>query len=205
MALQVSRISATAAQLGESPVWDVARQRLYWVDGVSCRVHAYEPAGGAAWHWDVPSMVGSVALGRSDTLVAALADGIFELDLGSSELTPLFLPEPRDPRVRFNDGKMDRWGRFLCGTMGIHAEPLGQLLRIDTTGAGTVLARDIRISNALCFSPDGRTMYFADSLDRTIRAYRYGPGDEFDPEPRMIIDTGPYQSGTDGATVDCDG
>src|SRR5690349_18373350 len=111
MALRVSRISATAAQLGESPVWDVNRQRLYWVDGVSRRVHAFEPLTGATQHWDVPEMVGSVALGKDDTLVAALADGIYRLDLGSSELTPLFLPEPGDPRVRFNDGKVDRWGR----------------------------------------------------------------------------------------------
>lgn len=205
MALRVSRISATAAQLGESPVWDADRQRLYWVDGVTRRVHAYEPASGVARHWDVPSMIGSIALGQGDTLVAALAEGIHRLDLGSGELTPLFVPEPRDPRVRFNDGKVDRWGRFLCGTMGIHAEPLGQLFRIDATGAGTVLARGICISNALCFSPDGRTMYFADSLDRAIRAYRYGPDDAFDPEPWIVVDTEPYLSGPDGATVDCDG
>ncbi|MGY8660791.1 SMP-30/gluconolactonase/LRE family protein [Bradyrhizobium sp. UFLA05-109] len=205
MALQVSRISTTAAQLGESPVWDVTQQRLYWVDGVSRRIHGYEPERGIARHWDVPSMVGSVGLAKGDGLIVALADGIYRLDLGSSELTALFQPEPRDPRVRFNDGKVDRWGRFLCGTMGVHAEPLGQLFRIDATGAHTVLAGDIRISNALCLSPDGRTMYFADSLDRAIRAYRYEPGDAFDPEPRIVIDTGPYQSGPDGATVDCDG
>ena len=205
MAPQVSRISAVAAQLGESPVWDVERQRLYWVDGVSRRVHAYEPANGTARHWDVPAMVGSVALGQGDTLIVALVDGIYRLDLGSGAPTSLFLPEPGDPRVRFNDGKVDRWGRFLCGTMGVHAEPLGQLFRIDATGASAVLATGIRISNALCFSPDGRTMYFADSLDRAIRAYRYGPGDAFDPEPRIVIDTAPHHSGPDGATVDCDG
>lgn len=205
MALQVSRISATAAQLGESPVWDAERQRLYWVDGVSRRVHAYEPARGATRHWDVPSMAGSVALAQGDALVVALVDGIYLLDLGSGALTSLFLPEPRDVRVRFNDGKVDRWGRFLCGTMGVHAEALGRLFRIDATGAHTVLADGIRISNALCFSPDGRTMYFADSLDRAIRAYRYGPGDELDLKPRIVIDTAPYHSGPDGATVDCDG
>ncbi|MCP3468818.1 SMP-30/gluconolactonase/LRE family protein [Bradyrhizobium sp. CCGUVB1N3] len=205
MALQVSRISKTAAQLGESPVWDVTRQRLYWVDGVSRRIHAYEPERGIARHWDAPSMVGSVGLGQGDTLVAALADGIYRFDLGSGELTPLFRPDPCDPRLRFNDGKVDRWGRFLCGTMGVHAEPLGQLFRIDAGGAHTVLAHGIRISNALCFSPDGRMMYFADSLDRAIRAYSYWPGEAFDPEPRIVIDTGPYQSGPDGATVDCDG
>jgi sugar lactone lactonase YvrE len=48
-------------------------------------------------------------------------------------------------------------------------------------------------------------MYFADSLDRTIRAYRYGPGDETAIEPRILVDTGPFNSGPDGATVDAEG
>jgi L-arabinonolactonase len=157
----------------------------------------------------VPSTIGSVALGQGETLIVALADGIYRLDLVTGAATPLFQPIPPDPRIRFNDGKMDRCGRFLCGSMGIHADPLGQLFRIDAAGGsaarGTVLATGIRISNTLCFSPDGGTMYFADSLDRAIRAYRYGPGDEMPGEPRILVDTVPYNSGPDGATVDAEG
>ena len=212
MPLRVTRISATADLLGESPVWDSARQRLHWVDGVARRVRSYEPAGGAIRDWVVPSTVGSVALGEGETLIVALVDGIYSLNLVTGAVTPLFQPVPADPRIRFNDGKMDRRGRFLCGSMGIHADPLGQLFRIDAAGGGTlrssmqssVLARGIRISNSLCFSPDGGTMYFADSLDRAIRAYRYGPGDEVG-EPRILVDTAPYNSGPDGATVDVEG
>jgi sugar lactone lactonase YvrE len=205
MPLRVSRISATADLLGESPVWDCARQRLYWVDGVSRRVHGYEPASGATRDWTVPSTIGSVALGPDETLIVALVDGIHCLDLVSGAVTPLFQPAPADPRIRFNDGKMDRFGRFLCGSMGIHADPLGQLFRIDAAGGNAVLAQGICISNTLCFSPDGGTMYFADSLDRAIRAYQYGPGDEIPGEPRILVDTARYESGPDGATVDADG
>jgi sugar lactone lactonase YvrE len=205
MTLRVTRISAIANLLGESPVWDCERQRLYWVDGVSRLVHGLDPAGGATRVWQVPSMIGSIGLGQGDTLVAALADGIYSLDLGSGAVTALFRPTPADPRVRFNDGKIDRAGRFLCGSMGVHTDPLGQLVRIDATGASAVLAHRIRISNALCFSPGGDTMYFADSLDRNIRAYRYGPGDEVATEPRILVDTGPLNSGPDGATVDAEG
>src|SRR5258705_11482322 len=115
---RVTRISASADLLGESPVWDCARQRLYWVDGVSCRVRSYEPAGGAIRDWVVPSTVGSVALGQGETLIVALVDGIYCLDLVTGAVTPLFQPVPADPRIRFNDGKMDRVGRFLCGSMG---------------------------------------------------------------------------------------
>jgi len=202
---RVSRISATADLLGESPVWDCARQRLYWVDGFSRRVHGYEPASGATRDWTVPSTIGSVALGQGETLIVALVDGIYCLDVLTGAVTPLFQPVPADPRIRFNDGKMDRHGRFLCGSMGIHADPLGQLFRVDAVGGSAVLASGIRISNTLCFSPDGGTMYFADSLDRAIRAYQYGPGDEMPGEPRILVDTTPYNSGPDGATVDAEG
>ena len=54
--------------------------------------------------------------------------------------------ETADPLVRFNDGKNDRFGRFLCGSMGVHADPLGRLYRIGPDDAGTVLATGIRRS-----------------------------------------------------------
>jgi sugar lactone lactonase YvrE len=186
-------------------VWDHDNQRLYWVDGVSRLIRSFEPASGAFREWSTPSMVGSVGLGQGNTLIAALVDGIYAFDMDSAEFTPLLRPEPSDERIRFNDGKMDRDGRFLCGSMGVHAEPLGQLWRIDAEGRSGTFADRIRISNSLCFSPDGRTMYFADSLDRAIRAYSYGGGDTPVGEPRIFVDTSPWDSGPDGATVDAEG
>lgn len=205
MAPKVTRIPTTPDLLGESPVWDPEFERLYWVDGVSRLVRSFDPCSGAVREWQVPSMVGSVALGMGNTLIAGLADGIYELDLLTGEVAPIFRPQPADPSVRFNDGKNDRSGRFLCGSMGVHADPLGRLFRVGADGEGRVLATGIRISNSLCFSPDGTTMYFADSLDRTIRAYNYGAGDEALDEPRVLVDTEPFGSGPDGATVDADG
>jgi len=191
--------------LGESPVWDSHNERLFWVDGVAKVVRCYRPADGSFSEWEVPSMVGSVALGPGETLVAGLADGIYSLHLSSGVCAPLMRPEPEEPGTRFNDGKADRFGRFLCGSMGVHAEPLGKLWRIDRCGQVDVLDSGIRISNGLCFSPDGRVMYFADSLERKIWAYRYGPADG-DVGPRSdLIDTSPWNSGPDGATVDAEG
>ncbi len=203
MNLDVRCISERPDFLGESPVWDADNKWLYWVDGFSRLVRRWEPATGAFHEWSTPSMVGSVALGQGGCVVVGLVDGIFSLDLGTSSFTPLLKPEAADPLVRFNDGKTDREGRFLCGSMGIHADPRGILWRIDAAGRSDSLADGIRISNALCFSPDGATMYFADSLDRTIRAYPYGA--EGVGEPTILVDTAQWNSGPDGATVDSDG
>lgn len=203
MPITITPVSGRADMLGESPVWDADNNCLYWVDGFSKLVRRWEPASGAFYEWSTPSMVGSVALGSAGTVVVGLVDGIYALDLLNSDLTPIMRPDPVDPLVRFNDGKNDRDGRFLCGSMGIHADPKGTLWRVGYDGRSDALAHGIRISNALCFSPDGATMYFADSLDRTIRAYPYskdGVG-----EPRILVDTAPWNSGPDGATVDSDG
>lgn len=205
MSFRMSRVSDQADFLGESPVWDSQRRRLYWVDGFSRLIRSHDPVAGTFQSWQTPSMVGSIALGAGDTLVAGLADGIYSLDLGTGALTPLFRPDPVDPAIRFNDGKNDRQGRFLCGTMGVHAAPLGQLYRLDSSGGVEVFATGIHISNALCFSPDGATMYFADSLERKIRAYDYSTDDAPAKGYRVLIDTEPYGSGPDGATVDAEG
>ncbi len=197
-------VSRDADLLGESPVWDGRDRTLYWVDGVSRLIHAHDLATGTFRSWKTPSMVGSIALGAGRSLVAGLADGIYEFDLDTGAFNPIFMPDP-DPKVRFNDGKNDRFGRFLCGTMGVHADPLGKLWRVDRDGRSEVFATGIRIFNSLCFSPDGMTMYFADSLDRAIRAFSYGPGDTPVGDPRMLADTNPWDSGPDGATVDADG
>ncbi|MBM3606080.1 MAG: SMP-30/gluconolactonase/LRE family protein [Alphaproteobacteria bacterium] len=205
MILSARRLSAKPSLLGESPVWDPERQRIYWVDGVSRMIHALDTLTDEFHHWEVPSTIGSLALAGGDGLIVGLADGIYSFDLATGRLEPLYRTDPADSRVRFNDGKVDRNGRFLCGSMGVFAEARGELIRVSPGGNSQVLANGIRISNALCFSPDGSVMYFADSLDRNIRAYRYVPGDGPLEEARVLVDTNPYNSGPDGATVDSDG
>ena len=205
MLLSATRLSPCPSLLGESPLWDAANECLYWVDGAGCRIHRHDLARNSFTEWKLPSMVGSVGLSGGRRLIAGLSDGIYEFDTETSDLRAIFKLPGADARVRFNDGKVDRQGRFLCGTMGVQADARGELYRVSADGGVEVLANGIRISNALCFSPDGGTMYFADSLDLNVRAYRYSPGPEPLAQPRVLVDTRPYGSGPDGATVDAEG
>src|SRR5690554_1084681 len=205
MLLSVRRVSSSPSMLGESPVWDAQNEYLYWVDGVSCKIHRHDPRNERFQEWSLPSMVGSVGLSQGHRLVVGLQDGIYEFDLETSDLKTLFQFSEPDDRVRFNDGKVDRQGRFVCGSMGVNADPRGELYRVSADGHAEVLANGIRISNAICFSPTGDTIYFADSMDRTIRSYRYStPGEPLE-EPSIYLDTNPYGSAPDGATVDSEG
>src|SRR5262245_54345414 len=122
-----TRISPSPDLLGESPIWDPEAQRLYWVDSVSRLIRSHDPATGISQSIPTPSVVGSIGLATGGKLVAGLTDGIYLVDVTTGQSETVFKPDTPDLRARFNDGKVDRQGRFVCGTMGIYAEPRGEL------------------------------------------------------------------------------
>ncbi|WP_240789601.1 SMP-30/gluconolactonase/LRE family protein [Pseudooceanicola onchidii] len=206
LTITATRVADTPDMLGESPVWDDRIGRLYWVDGVRRLIRYLDYAENTIGEIQMPSMVGCVGLTEDvGRVITGLRDGIYLADVATGAVDALYRPEPMDDRVRFNDGKVDRQGRFVCGTMGVQADPVAELVRVTGKGVTDRLASGIRISNSICFSPDGETFYFSDSLDRQIRAYHYSASDDPLTEPRAHIDTRDYRSGPDGATVDAEG
>lgn len=194
--------------LGESPLWDVRVQALYWVDTRGRRVLRWRPDDAAAVQiWSTPQDVGCIAL-TSDPqrLLLALAEGFVLLDLARGTVTPRAqVTHPRPP-MRLNDGRCDREGRFVCGSMVLQRhDPEGSLYRLEHDGRVTTLIDGgIAVANATCFSPDGRSLYFADSLAGVIRTWDYDPDGALSNE-RLFADTRPQGSGPDGATVDAEG
>ncbi|MBV8565096.1 MAG: SMP-30/gluconolactonase/LRE family protein, partial [Methylobacteriaceae bacterium] len=121
------------AELGEGPLWDVAEQRLYWIDSLGAMVHSCDAAGGAARSWKVPGHIGSLALREKRGAVLALRDGFYTLDFATGTARRIADPDPGKPRIRMNDGKVDRQGRFVAGYMDYEErEPLGSLFRLST-------------------------------------------------------------------------
>lgn len=199
--------------LGEGALWDSRAQRLFWVDAVRMLVRKLDPATGQVTDWKMPSNPGSLALMLSpDHLVVALRDGFHELDLVTGAVTPIALPPELPHDARFNDGKTDRQGRFLVGT--ILENPwfrtegkkcAGVLYRLNLDRVLERLEDDLRLSNATCFSPAGDRLYFADSPDHEVRVYDYDGTTGTLGARRRFIDTKPTGSVPDGATVDSDG
>lgn len=190
--------------LGESPVWDSARQRLWWVDAAANAIRAADADGAQLIDWRYDQPVGSIALAE-DGLVAALADGFHHIDIvtgAASLIAPVAQPAPG---ARLNDGKADRFGRFLSGHMHPAGGTAGELWRLDGDRSAHRLTDGLGITNAICFSPDGGTLYVADSLDGMLRRYRYD-GETGMIGPREdLVDCRVHGSGADGATVDADG
>src|SRR4051812_13185859 len=119
--------------LGEGPLWDVEQERLYWIDSFDGRVFRATVSGSEIRSWDVPEKIGSMALSNSGHgAVVSLANGFHFLDFASGEVELIHDPEPDKPRNRINDGKVDRRGRFIAGSMDtMESGPNGALYRLD--------------------------------------------------------------------------
>jgi L-arabinonolactonase len=122
-------------------------------------------------------------------------------------VTPLARLPADHPDIRLNDGKVDRQGRFVAGSM--HMDPrlgeaqLGALSRLERDGQGTQLAGDIVTAIGPCFSRDGRTLHLADSPRRVVWRFEFGDGPPAG--PRAPIYLAPLDTAPDGATVDAEG
>lgn len=173
----ITCVQQANAILGEGPVWDRRLGVLYWVDIMRPAVFRFEPGVGQTGYWPMPTMVGCVALtSLPQRLVVADEQGLGFLELTTGELRRIGGQEIELVGARFNDGKVDRAGRFWAGTMDSKvSRPLGNLYRLDADHSVRRMASGFICSNGLGWSPDNRTMYFTDSLVRTIWAYEFDP------------------------------
>ncbi len=192
--------------LGEGVLWDGLKQRLWWTDIQEKRLHRYDPATKHVETLDTPERLGSFGFVRDGgRLIAAFESGIALYDPDTGEIEWLFHPAPREAGVRFNDGRVDRQGRFWAGTM-VEGGPgrNGKLYCVDRLGRVQRRADGIGISNGIAWSPDSTRFYFADSTLGTIFAYRFDAASGAIAGRRVFAKT-PEGASPDGANVDCDG
>lgn len=193
--------------LGECPLWDDRTASLVWIDGRGQQVHRYCPDTGAFETWHAPAHIGSIALCESGRVLLALEAGFAFLDPATGEVTPWGpTVTHRAGQMRLNDGRVDREGRFIVGSMTVgRREPLGAFYQLDGEGRLKQVERDIHIANATCFSPDGRWLYLADSPAQQIWRYAYDSASGEVGPRQCLIDQAALGKPPDGATVDAEG
>ncbi|MCV4341816.1 glucurono-1,5-lactonase [Pseudomonas capsici] len=199
---------------GESPVWSVREQALYWVDIPAGRLYRWNAVDNRTQSWKAPQMLACIAAHSSGGWIAGMESGLFHLQPGEGEsLTSTLLAsvEHEQPGMRFNDGRCDRQGRFWAGTMlldmaaGVSA---GALYRYSA-GQQQLNAQlhGYIVPNGLGFSPDGKTMYLSDSHPNVqkIWTFDYDTDSGTPHDRRLFVDMNDYPGRPDGAAVDSDG
>ena len=201
--------------LGESPLWHPAEQVLYWCDIPGHALNRFDPKDGAHRVWPFATDVACCAPLMEGGLLLALRSGLLRFDTQTGKAEPLQCDLPYDPKTeRFNDGKADAQGRLWVGTIYEPREPAKAALYRSAGGKLDKMADKITVSNGLAWSPDARTMYWADTKAHTVHAFDFERAGGaisnqrlFAQFPVKTADQDPktYGGRPDGAAVDAQG
>jgi sugar lactone lactonase YvrE len=200
-------IGSARCHVGENPLYDEARHRLFWIDvRETPAIHAIALSSGAESTWRMREDIGSIALAGDGRLLAALRSGFAFFDCGSGAMTPIVDPEPELPHNRLNDGKCDAAGRYWCGSMNPESGTAdGGLYVLERDLACRKVLDDLVTPNGMAWSDDGATMYLADTRRGCIYAFAFDAKAGTLGERRTFADLGAMPGGPDGATLDADG
>ncbi|MBS0278433.1 MAG: SMP-30/gluconolactonase/LRE family protein [Proteobacteria bacterium] len=193
-------------RLAEGVLWNNEDKRAWWTDIADKQLLRYRLQTRELEKFDLPEKLGSFAFVRnSRRILGAFESGFAFYEPETGALEWVARPPHAQPGIRMNDGRVDRQGRFWAGSMNEDwRTPLGRLYRLDANGDCTTVAQNIAIPNSLCFSPDGRRMYFSDSPNRIIHCYDIDAASGEISNKRVFAIT-PEGEFPDGAQVDSTG
>ena len=192
--------------LAEGIQWRVDQQRLWWTDIHGCALWSCDADGMDVARIDTPERLGSFAFDPDGHMLAAFESGLFRWELERDQLERLTDFEPTNPTTRLNDGRCDRQGRFLVGGMNEDGlKPISTLTRFRGGRVETLLT-EIGCSNSICFSPDGKWLYFADTPTRSIQRIPYDVSTGKLGSPIVFLQLSSEEEGyPDGSCVDANG
>ena len=194
-------IADVHAVLGEGPVWVSREKALYWLDIKGRKIFRLDDRGQVD-QWETPLRVGSLAPRATGGFIAGTEHGIAAIDLESGRFAIVHEPEAHLPDNRFNDGKVDRRGRFWAGSMDdTEKDATGTLYRIGPDFAATRIDEGYKVTNGPAFSPKGELMYHNDSARQVT--YVFDLDENGTASNRRVFATfGEGDGYPDGMTVD---
>ena len=197
----VQCIADVHAVLGEGPVWVSREAALYWLDIKGRKIFRLGDHGQVD-QWETPLRVGSLAPRATGGFIAGTEHGIAAIDLESGRFEIIHHPEAQLPDNRFNDGKVDRHGRFWAGSMDdTEKDATGTLYRIDPDFTATRIDEGYKVTNGPAFSPGGELMYHNDSSRQVT--YAFDLDEDGNASNRRVFATyGEGDGYPDGMTVD---
>lgn len=217
-ALAELRLAFTqTATLGEGLQWHAASRRWWWTDIELAQLYAWSPDSGAALSCRLPDRLGCFAHARSGRLILGLAKRLCLAQLADRDaagaigigLEQLISVDATEPRTRVNDGRTDRRGHFVFGTMNEMASerrPIGSFYQYSVRhGLRRLALPAVAIANSICFSLDGRTMYFCDTVTQVIQQCDYDADSAQVANVRPFVQMDSMTAWPDGSVIDAEG
>ena len=191
------------AQLGEGPVW--VGDALWFVDIKSHKVHRFTPGTGERRSWDAPEQVGFILPADGGGFIAGLQSGLHRFDPGSGRFDLIVEVDADIPANRLNDGVVDPAGRLWFGTMDNgESEKTGSFYRFASGRLSATGITGISITNGPAISPDGKILYWVDTIGGGIFACDIAEDGALGPS-REFVTIHEDEGHPDGPTIDSEG
>lgn len=192
--------------LVESIFWDERYDEVSWVDITTGTFHRARLDGAVDGSGDrvveLPAPMSAVQPAQGGGFVAALKNRIVSLDSEGAITGTIAEVEHAHAGIRFNEGKVDPFGRFIVGGMDVTSgDPDAALYAFAAGELPEVLRGGFGVANGFEWTPDGREMYVTDTATKTVYRAPYGPG------RGELGELEPYLRGfdSDGLVRDVDG
>ncbi|MGN7292843.1 SMP-30/gluconolactonase/LRE family protein [Rhizobium sp. SAFR-030] len=196
----------TPLKVGESPTWDDRTGDLWFVDILAPAAFCLH-ADGRLSRFDMPALIGCLALCESGRIAVALQTGVHLLDPKTGTLEFLCDPDGGRPDSRLNDGKVGPDGHFWVGTRDEAVPQTGnaRLYRVAPDGSFSQILDGLKTSNGLAWSADGKTMFHSDSSGQFLQSFSFVPESGALGPPRRLTDFTNLEGRPDGGATDVDG
>lgn len=189
-------------ELAEGPLYINSANYLVWVDIEGYTIHYYNELTQKKEYFSFDAHVGCVVWYKENIVVCAVGQSLVYFDLKVKVIIKTIRIFD-DKRLRFNDGKCDKYGNLWIGTMAIYydyetSKNLGSLYCIKN---------DVVIKEYKNFSiPNGldwidNYFFHIDTADNTL--YRYEVIDECVLKNKIAF-ISDFEASPDGMTIDKD-
>ncbi len=203
------------AILGECLLWQAQSASWWWVDIDGQSLYCWQVESDVLRSFALPEKIGSFVFCQSGKLLLGLAkrvvlfDPLFDprFESCSEQLQTVAEVETHLPDTRINDGRTDRAGNYVFGTIDqqIPRQAIASFYQYSPVhGLRRLALPNVAIANSICFSVDGKTMYFSDTPSRRIMQCAYDAESATVGEPTLFAET---EEGAfpDGSVIDRQG
>ena len=97
--------------------WKLGADRAETLDNET--INRFHPASGGNKVWNLPAQPGCFGLRDGNGAVIAARDGFYDIDFGTGTVRKTMDAPFDSTELRFNDGRTDRQGRLLAGTLAV--------------------------------------------------------------------------------------
>ncbi len=162
-------------EMGESPVWEPSEKALYWIDIAGERIHRYDSSTKKCETFKAGMPVTAIARRASGGWLTITKSGLAFWDPVSNRFSLITDPFKDEPDFSFNDGAVDRQGRFLLGSYNnkVLDAAEGSLYRMDRDRTLHELDTGLKVPNGIGLSPDGNKLYVTEQFNYKIHVYDY--------------------------------